>query len=236
MVADNWCPFNCDPADKENPGFLIEVAKKVFEPQGYTINYSNVPWTRAIEEVMAGKYDILIAASHEETPGVIYPEGAAVSCGFDVFVKNDSEFVWNGVDSIKNQRIGGVQNYNYSKAIIDYIDANRKTAGHNIQIMRGDNALATNIKKLLGNRIDVLFENSAVLNHKLQQMPAELARLGLTGTPKKVGMADSKETLCYLGFTPAKERSKKLAHMLTEGAKALEADGTMAALRKKYGM
>ena len=235
MVADNWCPFNCDPADA-NPGYLIELAKKVFEPEGYTIAYSIVPWTRAIEEVTAGKYDILIAASHDESPEILFPEGPAVSCGFDVFVRDDNPFVWKGVESVRDKRIGGVQNYMYSTAINAYIDENRKTPGHKVQIMRGDNALPLNIKKLLGGRIDVLFENAAVLNYQFAQMGKDLEDLGITGTPKKIGTADTAETMCYLGFTPAKPRSKELARLLTERAKKMEADGTMHALRVKYGI
>lgn len=235
MVADNWCPFNCDPTD-ENPGFFIEAAKLIFEPKGYKINYQIVPWTRAIEEVMAGKYNILIAASLEETPDILFPKALDVSCGFNVFVRDDNPFIWRGVESIKDLRIGGVQDYVYSEAINAYIDENKSKAGHKIQIMHGDTALPTNIKKLLGKRIDVLFENAAVLNHQFSQMGAELEGLGLSGMPKNIGMADTADTTCYLGFSPKRENSPQLIKILEEGVQRLEADGTMTKLRAKYGM
>ena len=235
MVADNWCPFNCDPADTD-PGFLVEVAQKAFEPEGYKVTYQIVPWARAIEEVMAGKYTILLAASVEETPDVLFPKSPRVSCGFDVFVKEGNPFVWKGVDSIRDKRIGGVQDYMYSEAVNAYIEANKNAPGHKVQIQHGDESLPTNIKKLLGGRIDVLFENSAVLTHKFHTMGDELADLGLSGKPHYVGSADDKPTDCYLGFSPARPDSHQLMELLAKRGAEMEADGTMAKLRDKYGI
>lgn len=236
MVADNWCPFNCDPDDNQSPGFLVEIARKTFEPMGYVVDYKIVPWTRAIEEVRAGKYNMLIAASHEETPDFVFPAGPDVSCGFDVFVREGDPFVWNGVESIKDKRIGGIQDYVYSDAINAYIDEQKPTAGKKIQILRGDSALPSNIKKLLGHRIDVLFENEAVLNYQFGNMHEELADLRLPGKPHKVGTTDDKPTQCYLGFSPAIAESKLLAAKMGEVAKEMEKNGELTKLRAKYGM
>jgi polar amino acid transport system substrate-binding protein len=45
--ADLWCPFNCDPSGAK-PGYMIEIAKAVFEPLGHKIDYQTLNWARAI--------------------------------------------------------------------------------------------------------------------------------------------------------------------------------------------
>ena len=61
LVADEWCPYNCTPGD-EKPGFLVEIVKKVFEPQGFTVDYKIVPWARAIRDTRAGRYSAILGA------------------------------------------------------------------------------------------------------------------------------------------------------------------------------
>ncbi len=153
-----------------------------------------------------------------------------------MFVKEGNPFVWAGVDSIRDRRIGGVQNYMYSEAVNAYIENHKNDSDRKVQIMHGDESLPTNIKKLLGGRIDVLFENSAVLNHKFRQMDEELADLGLSGKPHYVGTADTKSTDCYLGFSPARPDSHQLMELLAKRSAEMEADGTMGKLREKYGI
>ena len=36
--GDMWCPVNCDPK-AERPGYMIEIAREVFEPKGHKIDY-----------------------------------------------------------------------------------------------------------------------------------------------------------------------------------------------------
>src|SRR5688572_5357943 len=63
--ADIWCPINCDPQD-EKQGIGIDLARKIFEPYGYEIRYVVIPWSRALEEVRAGKLDAVVGATHAD--------------------------------------------------------------------------------------------------------------------------------------------------------------------------
>ncbi len=47
LAADVWCPFNCNPGG-DPPGYMVEVAKAVFEPRGHTVTYRVLPWARAV--------------------------------------------------------------------------------------------------------------------------------------------------------------------------------------------
>ncbi len=232
MVADQWCPFNCDPESTDKPGFFVDLARQILQPHGYKVEYKAVPWARAIEEVREDKYQVLIAASHEETPDFQFPENGGISCGFNAFTRPNDAFKWQGVESIKNKRVGGIKDYVYSEEINAYIDANPH-AGHKVQIMRGDGALATNIKKLLGNRIDVLFENPSVLNYKFSGMTTDLAKLGLNGPPRNAGPVSEEESICYLGFGPAAS-NKEAVRLISEGIIRMEASGELRKLKDTY--
>jgi polar amino acid transport system substrate-binding protein len=47
--ADYWYPMNGDP-NSDKPGYMIDLAKAIFEPQGIAVDYQLMPWSRAIQE------------------------------------------------------------------------------------------------------------------------------------------------------------------------------------------
>ena len=53
LAADMWCPYNCEP-DSKNPGFLIEMAKIIFEEHDIEIEYRLMPWSKALDAVKNG--------------------------------------------------------------------------------------------------------------------------------------------------------------------------------------
>lgn len=42
IVADPWCPYNCEPGSDE-PGFMVEIARRVFAEAGIEVRYETVP-------------------------------------------------------------------------------------------------------------------------------------------------------------------------------------------------
>jgi polar amino acid transport system substrate-binding protein len=66
--SDSWFPINGTPGD-ELPGFQIELAQRTFE----SIDYRLMPWGRAVEQVGAGKFDCVVGAYIDDTPGFVLP-------------------------------------------------------------------------------------------------------------------------------------------------------------------
>ena len=61
LVADEWPPYNSRPnAPKE--GYLVDIARAVFESRGITVSYRLTPWKRAIELTRNGKFNAVIGA------------------------------------------------------------------------------------------------------------------------------------------------------------------------------
>ena len=69
LRADIWDPYNGDPAS-DQPGFVIEVAKAVFEKAGYTVDYQveGWSWDRSVEEAKKGNIDGIVGAAKSEAP------------------------------------------------------------------------------------------------------------------------------------------------------------------------
>ena len=225
--ADAWPPFNGDPADAQ-PGYVIEVLKAVFEPQGITIDYQTMPWTRTLAEVRAGKFDGAIGASGEETQGMIVPGEPIGMIDNSLYVKKGSTWKYQGVDSLKSVKLGCIDEYDYTVPELNaYIKANK--ASGQVQAMTGDDALQKNIQKLLAGRVDVLVENRPVMAWTVKTMGVNADDIVDAGS-----LGNS--TAAYLAFSGAKPTSKKYADMLDAGIAKLRASGDLKKILDKYGV
>lgn len=225
MVADPWCPYNCEPGDTQTEGFLVELAKAALEPLGYKIHYKQVSWDDAIPAVRNGTYDILIASDPEESPGFVFPTYYA-SCGYALFARKGEGFAYHGPNSLGERKLGGVEGYYYGQAEADYISANLDYDGK-VQLVSGTAPLELNVQKMMDGQIDVMLENPAVLNYYLH---------GLKRDGALVKVVDTLKTPCHLALSPAKSDSPAIAKLLDDRLPELEQNGVLPALRAKYGL
>lgn len=49
IQADEWCPYTCQP-NSDREGYLIDIARTIFEPIGHKITYVTTPWNRALNQ------------------------------------------------------------------------------------------------------------------------------------------------------------------------------------------
>ena len=59
--ADIWCPVNCEP-NSDHPGYMIEIANKIFKEQAVKVEYQVMPWARAIVEAEKGNIQAIVGA------------------------------------------------------------------------------------------------------------------------------------------------------------------------------
>ncbi|NTV29169.1 MAG: transporter substrate-binding domain-containing protein [Candidatus Omnitrophica bacterium] len=225
--ADSWPPYNADPAASE-PGYVVEILKAVFEPQGHKIDYQTMPWTRAVADMMEGKVDAIIGASHADAPDALYPAESMGVILNAFFVKKDSTWKYSGVDSLKTIKLGVIDGYPYDDdgAIDKYIKAG---ADPEVQVMTGDGSLERNIKKLQAGRLDAVVENEIV-------MEATLKNMGIAaGEIVNAGKADEQKDL-FVAFTPNKDTTKKYSQLWDEGIKKLRESGELKKILDRYSV
>lgn len=225
LMADRWCPFNCDPtsAQSKETGYMVEVAKLAFERKGHNIDYKVDTWTNSIDEVRKGKATAIVATTIADAPDFIYPEKNMGSNKECFYVRSKDPWEYLKVDDLKKRKIGIVESYAYSPELYVYF------RDHSEQIVKGKGSspLLDNLKNLDEKKIDTLVENPFVFNYLTE-------RKKIRDNYEEAGCTEGDPL--YIGFSPKNPRSKEFAKILTEGIEELRKDGTIAKIIEKYSL
>ncbi len=229
LAADEWCPYNCVP-NSEKPGYMVEIAKAVFEPKGIKINYQVMPWERAIEDARKGTYDGIIGARVDDAPDFVMPSESLGYTTNTFYVKAGSKWQYEGLGSLESVSLGVIDGYSYEKELDKYISDNSGNSAR-IQSISGDAGLEQNFKKLEQGRIDVYLED-------LNVAQKYIADHSLWGKLKVAGqeVTNVKEHYVYISFSPFIKESRYYAETLSEGIKELRASGKLKEILDKYNV
>lgn len=226
IVADEWCPYNCDPKSA-HPGYMIEIAQKIFEKEGHTILYTGgISWERAISQTRKGVYDALVGTVKLEAPDFIFPlqeQGVSTS----VFVtKASNPWVYTGLDSLQDVTIGYIKGYSYSEELDGYIKKYSNDP-KKAQALSGDHAILYNAQKLIYEKIDAYIEDLFVLEHYFH--------LKGENVPFKISGKIQDDPI-YISFSPNNKKSNEYADILSRGMKKLRQSGELAIILQRYGL
>jgi len=223
IVADEWPPY-CGKPDSIQVGYGIEIAKHVFASAGHTVNYIVTPWTRAIADTRAGKYNAIIGAYKEEAPDFVFPEEEFGIAKDAFYAKTASTWTYEGLESLRAIKIGAIKGYSYGEELDTYF----KKKPQRVQYVYGDDPILQNIKKLLLGRVDVIIACENVLLHKSKEMgePGKVINVGGTGVSGKL----------YIAFSPKILKSKEYADIFTKGLRKLKDSGELEKILARYGL
>jgi polar amino acid transport system substrate-binding protein len=224
--ADSWCPINCEP-NSDNPGYMIEIAKKTFKEQAVKIEYQVMPWSRAIIEAEKGNIQAIVGAFKGDAPHFIYPQEELGLIGNSFFTHVHNDWYFQNVDSLKQIILGTIKGYEYGDTVSQYL-ANKENLGKVVEITGAKNVLHRSFKMLLANRIDVIVEADIVFWYQAR-------KANLADSVKFAGQA-SIPTKVYIAFAPNGENSKKYAKILSDGVVNLRASGELKKIMSKYGL
>ena len=223
LVADDWCPINCTP-NSETPGYVVEIAIKVFETAGHQVEYQYLSWNRALAQVASGKYVGAIAATPKELPNGIFPDEELGYYGNYFIVKKGNDWKYTSMESLKSIKLAVIQGYNYGKNMSDYIVKNPDKV---IQ-MGGNDVVRRILLMMQQGRVDAYLEdrNIAFYTAKQNNLMDEIEVAGTEGTP--IAM--------YIGFSSALPQSKEYAKILSDGILRLRKNGQLKIILDKYGV
>jgi len=225
IEADEWCPINCKP--NGNPqGIGIELARKVFEPLGYRVNYVVVPWSQALKDVRAGLADAVVGANTSDDPRLLFPSSAIATISDDFYVRKGDPWRYQGPHTLKGKRVGVITDYGYGDVLKTYVDEEKKKSG-SVLFATGNDPLRTNMANLLAGKIDIIIESKIVMDYALlsQNMTDKIEWAG--GIPQGT---------IYVAFSPALAASKERVRQYDAGIQALQKSGALAPMYKPYGM
>lgn len=225
MKADRWCPFNCDSTAsvKSVNGFMVDVAKIIFERKGHNVVYQVDTWSNSIKSVREGKATALLATTKADAPDFIYPEKSMGSNKECFYVKINDPWEFIDFRSLKKRKIGTVEAYAYSGELTAFLLENPDS----IIKATGADPLEINLANMRLNKIDTVVENPFVFNYYTEKKKTRdlYADAGCT-------TGDD----LYIGFSPRNPRSKEFAKILSEGILELRKDGTLDKIINKYSL
>ncbi len=223
LVADDWCPYNCVPGSQK-PGYVVEVAREIFEKSGHEVIYKCLPWKRALSSVMRGSNDGAIGATPGNMPEAVFHKEPIGFYKPAYFVLKENNWNYKSLESLDDQEIGTISGYTYGEPFDEYA----KTHKTNIQLLFGDDPAIRNFKKLLRKRINIFIEDLNVgkfimIKYKIQD---NIRIAGFNGVPQIV----------YIGFSPAKEKSEEYAKTLSAGILEMRKSGRLQQILDKYNL
>jgi polar amino acid transport system substrate-binding protein len=226
MVADEWPPFNA-AANSREEGYMVDIAREVFEEKGIEVEYMTMPWKRALAETRKGTYTAVIGASKTDAAGFVFPKEELACNKLAFYVKKGNPWKFKDIESIKRVRLGVIAAYDYRQWLNEYIKANSNNPDK-VQILTGDVPLQRNLSKLLLDRIDVVVDTEAAILW-------EAKRLGISHDIEPAGYG-SEPSFCYIAFSPNRARSPIYAEILSDGIAKLRENGKLQDILDKYGL
>ena len=224
IAADIWCPFNCQP-DSEQPGFMVEIAQRVFSEHGHDVQYVEMGWERAIHEARRGNINAVIGAYKGDAPDFVFPDQEMALVGNTFFARKEVAWRYDNIDSLQTVNLGIIKGYDYGEDLKEHIDQN---SGERVFELIGDNPLQRGIKMLMAERLDTVIEGAQVFWHTASQ-------LGLQDQFVVAGQAGELNR-SYIAFSPKIEASNNYAELLSEGISRLRVSGELGHILHKYGL
>jgi len=223
LVADEWCPYNCTPGNK-NPGYLVEIVQYSLEKAGYTLTYKIVPWNRAIKRVESGNFHGIIGAGKQETPSFIFHDLPLFTIEHRFYTLTKNTWQYENIDSLKTINLGVIKDYSYGTLYNEYIKNNAKLSSK-ITTLHGDDEFERLILLLEREQIDAFVEDKNIVGNYIRNAEK-------SPSLRTAGKASSEAI--YIAFSPALPNSKQYAKAISEGFAALQASGKIDALKLKY--
>ena len=228
LVADPWCPYNCKP-ESERVGFMVEIAKRVFQAAGYQVEYHQRPWVRALQETRDGEFHGVIGATRLEAPDFIFPDLAQGQMANAFWTLAESPWQYQDARSLEGQHLAVIAGYSYG----DIIENMLQDEQHRLYIteLHGVSPLRNGLMMLERGRIQVLLEDEHVMRYQLR-------RSGQSDKFKRVGYVPTEADAArvYIAFSPAFTASSGYARLLSDGIARLRASGELAQILADYGV
>ena len=226
--GDDWCPINCKQLDQQR-GIMIDVAQAAFARQGYTIEYVEMPWTRAIRQARNGKLHAVVGAFKDDVPDFYFPaEPILYLSPSNLFTRKTTSWTYTDIPSISLIKLGVIRGYDYGEELNQYIRSVMDTDNDSVSQLYGNNAIQRNIELLSMGRIDVLVETGPVFWYYAKQM-------NLSDKFRLAGSV-SKPEPCYIAFSPENANHVQLAAILDEGIRQLRDNGELVKITQRYNM
>lgn len=228
IAGDYWCPYNCLP-DSESPGYLVELIQKALYIYSIDVEYRIMSWNDAIKLAEKGEVDAIVGIGDIKGKNLLTTNLPIEYSMTDAFTRNDTEWIYDGIDSLRGKKVGVVMGGIIDEVIKHYIGINYPINPSAFSVQEEKNAVIESIADLIDSDSDVYVEDYRVVQHYIKEN-------GLDPYIKNAGHVGKIKTPVYIAFSKALPDAAEYIQYLAEGIASLKATGEYDALRLKYNM
>lgn len=225
--ADEWLPYN-GPSSEQPPGYMIEMARKIAEAAGHTVEYRHIPWEDALAGVRDGRFDCVVGATRTDAPDFVFAAQHWGLSSVAMYALSDSDWRYTGIASLAGVRLGVIPDYSYSEALDAYIEEHGDDPQRVIKVSSGGRVAMNAASRLISGKIDVFAEDPNVMRQTL-------TTLNLGDRIVERGRAKEADPI-YIACTPADPRGARYATLFSDGTNDLRERGELARILAGYGM
>jgi polar amino acid transport system substrate-binding protein len=219
LVADSWPPFT--DVNLANGGLATDIVSTALKRAGYSTEFEQVPWARAMLGLGEGRYDVLINAwfNHERTLiGEFSNEYLLNRVRF--LKRKDNSITFDSLKDLHPYPVAVVRGYAYSNAFDNDPDL-QKVPVHSFSMA---------VRMLAAGRVDLTAEDEYVARYNLN-LESQSVRDSVEFLPKSL----SENSLHILVSLKNPDHSKIVANFDREIA-AMKADGSYDKLFRQHGL
>ncbi|MGV8916957.1 MAG: substrate-binding periplasmic protein [Pseudomonas sp.] len=219
LVADAWPPFT--DINLANGGLATDIVSTALRRAGYTTEFEQVPWARAILGVDEGRYDVLVNAwfTHERTMiGEFSNEYLLNRVRF--LKRKDNPITFNNLKDLHPYPIAIVRGYAYSNAF-DSDAQLQKVPVHSFSMA---------VRMLAAGRVALTAEDEYVARYNLN-----LETQGVRDSVEFLPRSLSENPLHILVSLKNPDHAQIVASFDREIA-AMKADGSYDKLFRQHGL
>lgn len=229
IVTFDFCPWQCiRKSTSKDPGIAIEVAKIIFESEGYKIDFVEAPYARAIKGVEDGEYDLLLNLNALTSSKVALSAEPSAYLEMNFYTSKNEKWTYKGVSSLKDIKVVSVRGYNYSPLSVayqNYLMENEKSG--RVVIVSGDNASERALQMVLNKRVTTFNEDASVFEYFV-------FKNHLSKAFKMVGTLGGGPL--YVGFSKKSNKVAVLKEVFDQGIRKLRKSGKLAEIVSRYGV
>lgn len=227
LASDYRCPYSCDPHD-QNPGYLVEIAQKIFNIYGIRVEYKLMPWSDALKAVEDGEIDGIIGINDIEGRDLLIPHVPQAFSVTSVFARIDTDWIYDEPESLIGKKIAMVQDYNINNpAIQQYITTNYLRDPWSFIVESGVNAVVDSVNTVVDKTSDIYIGCQEVVNYYLNLN-------NIAKQIKNCGQVTQHSIPLYIAFSASSPKAEEYIKMLEEGMTSIQAIGDLANLKNKY--
>lgn len=225
FCSDPWMPY-AGEAGSPKEGYVVDLLRAIFTPQGFEVRYQTYPWSRCIEETRQGQVLGILCAERQEAPDFTFPQEPVGVNQPAFFTRPGSDWTFTGIPSLEMIRLGAVQDYFYADDLEEYIRLHRES--DRLILTKGTDALEHLFALLADGSIEALVENALVVRYHQALATAPI--------PLREAGSIAGGGFLFVAFSPRDPRARDMARRFDEGIRALRSNGRLDQILQEAGV